>query len=151
MDKISSPVPALPPPQNLLLDEWNLVEQLHLVAPPSPFETVAPELHDMGLCSACNLLDLEVLKDGVKRVHLNNVFELLKTTMECRLCTLVASTPWRRHHYLRRETSGTPLDSTHNIPLNVRSQTNGILDFSFGKTDGLYADIYLTNGLYNLC
>lgn len=56
-----------------------------------PYQTKAHGLHQMGLCQACNSLDIELLRDRRRHVHLENVTDILETSKGCRMCALVAS------------------------------------------------------------
>jgi hypothetical protein len=114
----------------------------------SPFVTVAHGLHNMELCSACEALDVRRLQDLAYHRHLRDVFDLVETSKACRLCSLLAA------HLVRKQVS-TRLDSaigsdSHRalkIPMVVKSQADGILEFSGFQYGPIQLDIYSQSGM----
>lgn len=45
----------------------------------------------MGLCQACDSLDIALLQDQRRHVHLENISDILETSKTCRMCAFVGS------------------------------------------------------------
>src|SRR5436309_3521626 len=49
-------------------------------------------LRSLQLCRACHSLSLELITQASAHIHLENCFELVKTSKTCRLCAFIAQT-----------------------------------------------------------
>jgi hypothetical protein len=118
------------------------------IASHSPFDTTAHGLHRMDLCRACDSLDFQLLRNKKGLSHLENIFELLETSINCRLCALLASHAKKRSGYPRlRNAIGSDMDPSGKIPMVVQLQDNGFLEFSGFQSGSIGLEVYSEYGM----
>jgi hypothetical protein len=115
-------------------------------APGSHLATKSHGLHSFNLCKACNDLDLGTLVHQPSHIHLQNCFELVKTSQKCRFCAFIAQTlRSSRTRELRSVLVSYDILPSLNVPMCLRLR-DGRLEVTIGERHTVRFEIYSGSG-----